>query len=187
MQKSESLCRQCTGQYRHPGDISTRPIETRDETEPNGIIAGHEGDRNRIGCRLGRDHRRAIREDHRNVTADQVGRKCGQAIVLIVRPTAFDRDVATLDIAGIFKTLFERVRHRRVTVGRCAVEKTDHGPVRPLCMPHVRPNERGRSRRAAEQLDELAPSHVEHGGSLPRVPPQRQAATDAAGRSMGQA
>jgi hypothetical protein len=53
-------------------------------------------------------------------------------------------------------------------------------------MPHVRPNERGRSRRAAEQLDELAPSHVEHGGSLPRVSPQRQAATDAAGRSMGQ-
>ena len=152
MQESEPLRGQDTGPNRDPGDISTGSIETRDEPEPNGIITSHERDRNRVGCFLGGGYRRAIRKNYCDATAYQFSRKCWQPLVLIVRPAVFDCDIATLDIAGLVKALFERVRHRRVPLGRRAIKKSNDGQA---CLRPRR--QRPRCRRAAEQRDELAP------------------------------
>src|SRR5262249_18005820 len=65
----------------------------------------------------------------------------------------FDRQVATFDIADFAQSLMESTQPGRITVGRCAVEKTDRWH-RSLLRPR---RERPRGRRAAEQRDELAP------------------------------
>ena len=49
---------------------------------------------------LGRGNGRAVRKDRSYPTAYQVGRKCWQAIVLILRPTMLNHNVAALYIAG---------------------------------------------------------------------------------------
>src|SRR5712691_12942020 len=163
VQKFEPLRCQCEGQYSYPGGISARSVETRDETEPNGIITAHEGNRNRTGCRLGRSNRRAIRENHGYPTAYQVGRECRQAIVLILRPAVFNLHILPFHIAGLLQALPERGRHRRVAISRCAVEKSDHSQSRLLCMTGQRPGDR----RAAGKGDEFPPSQM----TEPHLPP----------------
>src|SRR5262249_61802203 len=74
---------------------------------------------------------------------------------MIIRPAVFDRYILALDIAGFSQALTEGGSHRRVRPGRRTVEKPDHrqlGLLRPR-------RERPRSRRAAEQRDEIAPLH----------------------------
>jgi len=63
VKKFEPLRRQLTGKNSYPCGISTRSVETGDETKQYRIITGQENDRKRIGCCLGRDYRRTIRED----------------------------------------------------------------------------------------------------------------------------
>src|SRR5262249_45293705 len=61
----------------------------------------------------------------------------------------------TFDIADFAQSLMESTQPGRITVGRCAVEKTDHRPRRLLRARRERP----RRHRAAEKRDELAPPH----------------------------
>src|SRR5215472_17726033 len=71
-------------------------------------------------------------------------------------PAIFDRDVAALDIAGFVETSPDGVKSAGVTVR--AAEEPDHRHCRLLRERRERP----RGSRAAEQRDELAPSHVGH-------------------------
>src|SRR5262249_45538595 len=92
-------------------------------------------------------------------------------------PSVCDRYVLALDIASVFQALAksaQTVRNRlsRNRLRRSVVEEPDHRHCRLLRARRERP----RRRRAAEQDDELAPSHVEHGllpgtryASLPRL------------------
>jgi len=59
-------------------------------------------------------------------------------------------------------TLADDRNERRVDSGRTAAEQSDHRKRTLLRARRERP-----SRRAAEQRDELAPSHAEHGASFP--------------------
>src|SRR5262249_44030257 len=109
--------------------------------------------RERRGCPLGCERRSysARCGDHVHGSANQLGRQCRQSIVLVLRPAIFDNGIAALDIARFVEPLVECHEHAGETVRGPAVEKPDHWHCRLLRPPRERP----RSRRAAEQRDEL--------------------------------
>src|SRR2546421_632157 len=76
-------------------------------------------------------------------------------MVLILRPTILDHNIAALYIANLFKALSECGRHGCIAISGSAVQKTDHRHGRLLRARRDRP----RGRRAAKQLDERAPFH----------------------------
>src|SRR5262249_20322596 len=90
------------------------------------------------------------------------GRQHRESVVLILRETIFNDDVLALDIARFFQALAKRRQDVCILAGPPAVEKSDHGHRRLLRVRRERP----RGRRAAEQRDELAPFHAEHGDFL---------------------
>src|SRR5262249_10163948 len=115
-----------------------------------------EHDRNCCGYRFRRrcpGH--ASREDRADPASNQIGREGPQTIILAFRPSIFDRQVATFDIADFAQSLMESTQPGRITVGRCALEKTDRWH-RSLLRPG---RERPHGRRAAKNRDELAPFH----------------------------
>src|SRR5262249_51328660 len=75
-----------------------------------------------------------------------------QSIHLILGPAVFDRDVLTLDIAGILEALAKYAQTIGVHVRRCGSKKPDHRRRRLLCLRAERP----RRRRPTEQRDERA-------------------------------
>src|SRR6516165_9933427 len=81
-------------------------------------------------------------------------------------PRTFDCDVSALDVAGLLQTIAKPGHIKCIAAGRRAVKEPDHWHRRLLRPRHNRP----RSRRAAEQRDELAARHA--------LPPQ--------GRSLGE-
>ena len=95
------------------------------------------------------------RGDHGDPSANQIGRQRRQPIDLILGPAVFDRHVLALDIAGVLQALAKCAQTVRERVRRCGVEEPDHRHRRLLRARRERP----RSRRAAEQRDELAPLH----------------------------
>jgi len=94
------LCRQhdrfmaehASGPIRRPHG----PIEATYVALVNRIAASREHNRNGLGRRHGSQYRSATsgRGDHVDITADQIGRKGRQSIVLIFCKTVFDRRVA---------------------------------------------------------------------------------------------
>ena len=108
--------------------------EAGDETNFDWVIADAEDDRDRGGCRLGSQRRRrAACDDHGDPPANQFGRQLGQSIDLIIGPPVFDRDVLTLDIAGILQALTKCAQHEiRERASRLTVEVTNHGHCRLL-------------------------------------------------------
>ena len=48
------------------------------------------------------------RGDYRDLPADQIGGQRRQSFVMALRPTVFDRDVATLDKTRLVEALVER-------------------------------------------------------------------------------
>src|SRR5262249_33014488 len=87
------------------------------------------------------------REDRADPASNQIGREGPQTIILAFRPSIFDRQVVTFDIADFAQSLMESTQPGRITVGRCAVEKTDSWE---LCRLLRAGSERPRGRCAAE-------------------------------------
>src|SRR5262249_40644574 len=141
-----------------------RPVEPCDETILARVPARCEDDRNCGRRRLGREYgRKRACENHSHLTANQVGRKLWQSIVLILRPTIFDRHVLALDKSGFLEALAE-CGHQVGPIGkRSAVEETDH---RHCLGPR---GERPGGNRAAKQRDEVAPPHSITSSALNRT------------------
>ncbi len=165
VQQLQPLGPQLHVQRGHAGEVAAGSVQAGDKSSRDRIATGLEDDRNRRGRCLGRRYRWAIRGNHGDLTANQIGRQCRQSIVLAIRPAKFDRHVVALDIARFAQAFPERAYKTRVLVRRSAVEEADNRQGRLLSARRERP--RG---RAAEQRDELAPLHVEHGVSFPSVP-----------------
>jgi hypothetical protein len=72
-------------------------------------------------------------------------------------PAKFDRDISTLNISGFAEPLTESSYTAGERSGRLGTEISDHRHRRLL-----RPRRGGPSRRAAEQSDKFAPSHVSY-------------------------
>src|SRR5215471_15305196 len=156
MQQVEPLCRQLTGEKVDPRQVTARPSEADDKTEPDRVLGGNKGDRDRRGCRLGSGRRGGrARGDYSDLSANQFGRQLRQSIVLVLGEAIDDCYVLALHIADLFEALAkcaQTVRHR---VGRSGVEQPNHRHRRLLRARRERPCDC----RAAEQRDELAAFH----------------------------
>src|SRR6516164_2323315 len=111
-QRSHSLPFQGDSDDIDPGGVATRAIEAGNQTKLDRIIADHEHDRNRCGCRLGRECRwRVTCEDYRDVPPYQVRSHSGH-LTVVFSERYFDRDVLSLDISGFAEALAEWWKHR---------------------------------------------------------------------------
>ena len=96
-----------------------------------------------------------MREDDRDLPANKIGRQPRQPVELVLGPAVFDRDVLAFDIPRVLQALAKSAQAIRETFRRYRAEETDHRHRRLL-----RPRrERPRRHRAAEQRNELPPSH----------------------------
>ena len=90
--------------------VAAWTVKAGDEAELHRVAAHFEDDRNGRGCSFGCERGRgAARGNDRYLTAHQIGRHRWQAIVLLFRPTVFDRHVAAIDVTG-FAQPFEKGR-----------------------------------------------------------------------------
>src|SRR5262249_24488348 len=152
-QQFQPLRHQLPEEQSYSSDIPARPAETGDETILDRVTARCEDDRNCGRRRFGREYaRKRACEHHSHLTANQVGRKLWQSIVLITRPAVLDRYVLTLEIAGVIQALAKRCHHRRVRTWYCAVEEPDHRHRRLLRTRRERP-----CCHTADECDDLAP------------------------------
>jgi hypothetical protein len=155
-QQLQSLRPHLAGEKVHARDVGTRPVQAGDEAVPDRVAPSREDDWNRCGCGLGCEDRDEISGDHSHWPVDQFGHQCRQPINLIVCIAIFDGDVLALDEARFLQALAERA-HVACRVGeRRAAQEPDHGHRWLLRAGRDWP----RDRHTAQQLDELAPSHV---------------------------
>ena len=136
--------------------VATRPGETGDKTKLDRVIADAEDDRDRRCCSFGRARGHAAgRGDDGDLSANQIGHQCRQAIVLAFQPVVLDGHVLALDVASFVEAFAERGRKARGGIGRPVSDKPDYRQRRLLRARGERP----RRRRTAEKGDELASSH----------------------------
>src|SRR5262245_27970835 len=156
MQQSKLLRPKLSSDKRDTGDIAARPVETGDEAKLNRVATACEDDRDRRSRRLGHHCRGGVRSDRRHLMAYQIGCEVGQSVVLVLRPAILNRYILALDVAGVTNALPECGQKAR-TIGRRprAAKKSYHRHRRLLRACRDRP----RSRRAADEHDELAPPH----------------------------
>src|SRR5260370_28959814 len=155
VQEFQPLCGQLIIEKVDARRVAARPSEAGNKAESDRVFGGEKDDRDRRGCRLGRQRTTCKCGDHRDLTANQVGRQLRQPIYLILGEAVDDRHVIALDIAGVFETLAEYAQTVRARVSSCGVEPPDHRHRRLLRARRKRP----RCHCAAEQRDELAAFH----------------------------
>jgi hypothetical protein len=89
------------------GDIASRTVIARDQTEPDWVRADGENDwnsrcgslRRTGGCYV------AGGSDYGDLTSNQLRRQGRQSIVVAFGPTILDVEVLTVDVAGFFKAV----------------------------------------------------------------------------------
>ena len=97
MQQIEPLCRQLTVEKVDPRQVAARSGEAGDKTEPDRVLGGNKGDRDRRGCRLGSGRRGGgARGDYGDLSANQFGRQLRQSIVFVLGEAVNDCYVLAL-------------------------------------------------------------------------------------------
>src|SRR5262245_3901008 len=102
--------------------------------------------------------------EHIDIELHQLGCKLVEAVVITLGPPIVDDNVLALLVSELAKARSQGVNLASVLSVRENAKKAD-----PVNFPgwlrcrRERPNQQGRRRRAAEQRDEIAPSHVGHG------------------------
>ena len=83
--------------------VALWPGETRDKTEPDGILGHNEEDRDGRGCRLCREYSAGTpaHEHHGNLPANQFGRQFGHAIDFVFCPAVGDCHIIAFHITGL--------------------------------------------------------------------------------------
>src|SRR5262245_6119144 len=157
MQNSEPLGPNLRTHGTDTGDGAARSIQAGDEAKLDRIAARAEDDRNCGAAGFGgeRGWSSTGSDDDGSAATDQIGRQFRQPLGFIVRPSVFDLYVAALGEADLAQAFAECREHRCAGLGRTRIEISDHRRWRLLRPRRQRPS----SRRAAEQRDELAPSH----------------------------
>jgi hypothetical protein len=160
MQQAQPLGAQLRRHVVDAGNIAARAAEACHDTGLHRVSAGGKYVRNGGGRGLrGESSCRADRcDDHRHRTPHQIGRQVREPTVVAVRPAEFDYDVAALGITDFSKALSERRQKTGVRLRKARMEKSND---RHRGLLRVRRERRRRC--AAEQRDELAPSHAGHG------------------------
>ena len=138
--------------------LSTKPA-------PTGSATLHEHDRHGAGRLLQRRHDRAASgQDDVRRERDQFRRVSADAFGIARAPAIVDPHVAAVGPAQFLQPLQER-RDAGLSFRIVRGQVHEHADApHPLALLRAR-RERPRSRRAAEQRDELAPLHVDHPAS----------------------
>src|SRR5262249_33153662 len=112
---------------------------------------------NRRRRRFGRKcRRRASRcKQESDLEADEISRQRGQLVITTFRPSERNDQIPSLGKCGFAQAAAERCNHARRLAGRAATEESNDRH-RSLLRAY---RERPRSRRAADERDELAPPH----------------------------
>ena len=126
--KPQALRPEISADIHYPGHVAARPVEARDQPRPDRITAGIEDDGNccgrRLGCGCG-NHRR-IGDNHGHAVAHQIGDQRRKSVVLVLRPTMLDGDVAALDKAGFVQALEKTTQIFWELAGCSAMKIPDH-------------------------------------------------------------
>jgi hypothetical protein len=140
------------------GGIAARPRQARDEAGPDRIRGLREHDRYRAGRLQQRRHNRAARgQDYVRRERDQFCRVLTNALGIACGPAVLDPHVAADSPAPFLQPLQKRAdAGLSFRIVRGQMHKHADAPHPAGLRPH---RERPRSRRAAEQRDELAAPH----------------------------
>src|SRR5215471_1724436 len=98
-------------------------------------------------------------DEHVDVEPKELISQYWQPIVIALRPTELDDEIATFDPAEVAKSGAKRRNATCVTGRGHQTEEADASDLRCLRARRKRPRTARRHRRAAKQRDELAPSH----------------------------
>jgi hypothetical protein len=111
----------------HAGYIAARPVQARDDTKRHGITADDEDNGNsRSSCFGGADRRSAsCGDNYRYSSADEVGRQCGQPIILTVCIAVLERHIPAFRIAGFAQPFVESSEKMWELCSRCSIEISD--------------------------------------------------------------
>jgi hypothetical protein len=109
MKQLQSLCFHGDGEQANSRCIAAWAIEGRHRTGLHWIVPHDEDDRDRRSRGLRRRYGRASSDqnDYSYAPIHQLKRLLRKSIVLSLRPTILDCDVATLDVAGFSQPLFD--------------------------------------------------------------------------------
>src|SRR5262245_20474339 len=157
MEKSQPLGRNLSGEKIDAGRVAARPGKARDKTQLDRVVADPEDDRNRCSRSFGRlgSSGLAGRGDNSHATPDKVRHERRQPVVSTVQPVVLDYDVLPLHVTCFAESFTERIGTADGVLGRPNDDDT-YDRRRLLRARRERP----RSRRTAEQRDELAAFHV---------------------------
>jgi hypothetical protein len=111
-QDCQLLARNRSGEKADTRDIAVWSTDVGDESRFDRVAASGKDNRYCRGCSFcGKRRRRAPAcENNGNLTIDQLGRQGGKPIGTLVRPSIFDGNVLTFEIAG-FSEAFTEGRH----------------------------------------------------------------------------
>ena len=156
---SSRFAHQLTSEKIDACEVAARPVEAGDKTEPDRVVADDEDDRDRRGCRLGRQAAAIRRPRRSRRPGGEPGRPPTPAADrLILGPAVLDRDVLALDKAGFLQALAKSAQTVRIAVraiwllrnpttgiaGCCARAASGHATAAPprsadeLASPHIR-------------------------------------------------
>src|SRR5262245_47775087 len=148
MQEFQLLRRQFCIEEVDTSEVGARTGETRDETEPHGIVGDDEDERDRRDWRFCSKYggSTSAGEYHGDVPANELRSQFRHPIELIFRPA---------HVAGFCEALAKSAQTLRNGVRQGDAEEPNHRHGRLLRVRRERPR-----RRAAEQRDELAAFHL---------------------------
>jgi hypothetical protein len=152
VQKSEALSPKVAKNGVYTGNDAAWAIESdvpRDRSTDN---RNRRGDT--LNCPLDQSGG-ASRGNNGYLTADEVGRKSRQSIVLRIRPPVLDRHVPSFDIASSIQSPAKRRQHVAIGFGIPGAEPPNHRHRRLLP-----PTYHGPRRRTSDPCNECSPSHL---------------------------
>ena len=110
MQQLQSFWLHCDREQTNSRDIASRTVERRYGSSLDRIVPHNDHDWNCRSRGLGSRRRGASsdRNDDGDTPFHQLAGELRQPIILSLRPTIFDREVASLDIACLAQPFFDR-------------------------------------------------------------------------------
>src|SRR5262249_41181401 len=155
------------GKGRQPRDIASRPRQARNQAEGQHVANRRNDDRD---CRCGflgcQSAGCPVRDEHVDVESKEFLGQRWQPIIIPLRPTELDEEIATFDPAEIAKSGAKRRNATCLTGWGYKTQEADTSNLKRLRARRERP----RRRRAAEERDEVAPFH---GPMSPVLPTER--------------
>src|SRR5205085_6496919 len=134
--------------------VAARPVEARDEPACHRVVGALENYRDCFRRSLGSARRCVALQggDHSHLAARKLGREPRQSIIISVRETVFDREIAPFCKTELAQALAKSGDYNRGRLARAGVHEADHRLLR------VRGARQGCG-RAPEKREKISASH----------------------------